>query len=175
MAQVTSDLITLDRIVKLVEAESSLQTSGVGEALQELIREGEVLEAFLSALADRQKKHTATQFLYALRDGDKDDKKLQSICKNLNAARGNLSLVIEVAHVGFTKKQTDGYQVAYDVLSRVDADVTDVLGVGLRIARALEEQGLATRDGMNQPRQTPPPLFARLGIAALTSHYRKRR
>lgn len=149
MVQVANGLGTLDQIVKLVEAESSLRTGWVGEALRELIHEGEVLKAFLDALAERQKRHTATQFIYALKDGDKDDKKLQSIRENLNVARRSLSLGIEIAHVGLTKKQTDGYQVAYDVLSRVDANVANVLGVGLRITRALEERGLTARDGMN--------------------------
>jgi hypothetical protein len=135
---VSGDLDSLHGTLKLVEDEPRLQTRGVEEALNDLIAKEKELQIFFDQVVQNQSKHKSTKFLHVLKDNDKDDKELQSLMSDISGARETLSLRIQEIHVGLTGNQNDGFQVAYDVLMRVDANVKKVLGSGLRIARALE-------------------------------------
>ncbi|PVH69642.1 hypothetical protein DL98DRAFT_522089 [Cadophora sp. DSE1049] len=140
---VSSDLDSLQGTLKLIEDEPRLQTQGVQETLNVLIAKEKELQTFFDTLVQKQSKHKVTKFLRALKDGDKDDKELQSLLSDMSGARETLSLRIQVIHVGLTGNQSDGFRVAYDVLVRVDANVKKVLGSGLGIARALEGRSLS--------------------------------
>jgi len=144
--KVSEELVTTQQTVDLVKAEPSLQTQGVGEALDSLIKKQEKLLVFLDALVQIQNRRKVERFFRALKDGDRDDRQLRLIMGDMGAARDNLSLHIQLTHVGLTRHQNDGFQVAYDLLMEVDMNVRETLGSGLRMARVLEARPLPPRD-----------------------------
>lgn len=108
------------------------------EQAQQVVAITEELDLFFKDLEARQKKGGALKLFHALKEGDKDDKKLAGIMTRLSDARGELSLRISVVHVGITGNIDDGFRVATDVVMEINDRVSQVLGRQLVLAERPE-------------------------------------
>ncbi|KAI6777572.1 uncharacterized protein J7T54_002883, partial [Emericellopsis cladophorae] len=141
----------LDAIVEslsLVRDEDRLQTARVELQVKAITNITAELRSFLDSLAARQREKTMSQFFYALKSGDKDDKKLQGILDQLDRARSELGLRISVAQVGLVGSLQDGFRVAFGVLEQINTRVNKVLGINLALMDIVKNQALQqTVDG----------------------------
>jgi hypothetical protein len=141
---VSSQLNAVSKSLSLVKNEPRLQEPAVDEQVQQVVAITEELDLFFKDLEARQKKGGALKLFHALKEGDKDDKKLTGIMTRLSDARGELSLRISVVHVGITGNIDDGFRVATDVVMEINDRVSQVLGRQLVLAERLENRQLAT-------------------------------
>ncbi|KAF5231404.1 hypothetical protein FAUST_9267 [Fusarium austroamericanum] len=113
---------------------------------EEKVANGQSRAASEDNLTARQQKKAVSQFFHALKSGDEDDKKLQSILDRLKRARNELRLRISVAQVGLLGNLQDGFQVAFSVLKQTNTRVNKVLRINLTLMdivknRALQQTG----------------------------------
>ncbi|KAJ4094510.1 hypothetical protein NW760_012661 [Fusarium oxysporum] len=137
--------------LSLVREEERLQTARVELQVKAITDVATELRSFLDNLAARQREKTMSQFLHALKSGDKDDQKLQGILDQLDRARNELGLRISVAQVGLLGNLKDGFRVAFRILEQTNTRVNKVLGINLALMdivknRALQQTG-QTADG----------------------------
>lgn len=110
------------------------------EALRSLVAEEKKLLRFLESLKVQQEKSKLRQLSHTLKDGDKEDRELDNILSRVHNARSELSIRIQITHVGLTGNQKEGFQVSNDVLMRVGGANAKTLGEGgLQLAHALEQ------------------------------------
>lgn len=102
------------------------------EALRSLVAEEKKLLRFLESLKVQQEKSKLRQLSHTLKDGDKEDRELDNILSRVHNARSELSIRIQITHVGLTGNQKEGFQVSNDVLMRVGGANAKTLGEGGR-------------------------------------------
>ncbi|KAF5694438.1 hypothetical protein FDENT_1167 [Fusarium denticulatum] len=148
---ISKHLDAIGESLSLVREEERLQTARVEMQVKAITDVATELRSFLDNLAARQREKTMSQFFHALKSGDKDDQKLQSILDQLDRARNELGLRISVAQVGLLGNLQDGFRVAFGVLEQINTRVNKVLGINLALMdivknRALQQTG-QTADG----------------------------
>ncbi|PVH75924.1 hypothetical protein DL98DRAFT_643329 [Cadophora sp. DSE1049] len=79
--------------------------------------------------------------------GGTDEKDLNEALSQLDRAKGELGLRIQLANVGVTRSLRDGMVATMPVIQRTNANVTRVLGAGLPIAKLLEDSTPKSRYG----------------------------
>lgn len=96
---VSKQIDGLERSLGLVKDEEPLQTAGVEQQVRAITEVAQELRSFLERLAAEQQRRVVSQFIHALKSGDKgdkDDRELEGIVGRLERARNELVLRISV-------------------------------------------------------------------------------
>ncbi|KAF4971134.1 hypothetical protein FSARC_1967 [Fusarium sarcochroum] len=142
ISTVSNHLNDIQEILELVRAQPELQTDAIETELVRLQLALEQLQTFHRKLDTRAQKTGLRQFLLTLRDHDRESQEIELILRRIKALQESLTIRILIVNAGLVGNQKDGYQIACDTLERVDKNVKDVLGEGLRIRRVLEDRSL---------------------------------
>jgi len=127
-------------IVELVRNEKDLKTPSVGGAMNRLDSVGETLLDHLFKISTT--KGPVQDFFHQLVSGKKGEDKLESIMKDLGNAKMNLSIQIQVAHVGLIEGVGQAVQVNITAVKEMNKMLIETLGSGhvLRISQLLERK-----------------------------------
>ena len=100
------ELQSIKSLVELVKKESALHISAVATSLDKLKGPEERLQKWL-AKVDTENKSAFQSFLRELTRGSDDRKKLETIMKDLDRAYHHLDSVIQIYHVGMSRKSDE--------------------------------------------------------------------
>ncbi|KAI0455472.1 hypothetical protein F5B21DRAFT_190228 [Xylaria acuta] len=140
LSSISTQLTSLSQSLELVKKERQLQTAPVAQQIEAIIVIENELKLFFGQLEADQKRGPMHSFFRALESGDYNDKELASLLGRLNDARQDLILRVTVTHVGLTGNVNDGFRVAYDVLTDINAKVNQVLGMNLVLAEMVQNR-----------------------------------
>ncbi|KAM0551294.1 hypothetical protein ACHAPJ_008397 [Fusarium lateritium] len=140
ISTISNQLDDLREILELAKAQPELQVNSIKKELTRLNIALEQLRSLQRKLIARAQKTAPKQFLLTLRDHDQDGKQIESALSRIKIIQESLTIRILIINVGLAGNKNDGYQLACDTLTRVDQNVRDVLGEGLRIRRVLENR-----------------------------------
>ena len=138
---------------RLVEAEKELQTAEIGAQLirvEEISRE---LHDFLESIVVSQGKSIVKKYLRAVGTGEQNAKEIRGILHRLAEARTDLSIRIQLAHVGLSGSLRDGFVAVVPTIQRIDHSLQKLLNMRLAVAVQLEPM-LASQRGVYLTRQT---------------------
>ena len=138
---------------RLVEAEKELQTAEIGAQLirvEEISRE---LHDLLESMFVSQEKSKVKKYLRAIGTGEQNAKEIRGILHRLAEARTDLSIRIQLAHVGLSGSLRDGFVAVVPTIQRVDQSLQKLLNVRLAVAVQLEPM-LASQRGVYLTCQT---------------------
>lgn len=137
-------------IVRLVEEEKVLQTAEIGEQLIRVQEIAQELQKYLECMTTLQKKSTVRQYLRNIGTGEQKEKELRGIMDRLAQAKTDLSMRIQLAHVGLSGTLRDGFVTFLPTIQRIDQSVQRVLDSRLAVAAQLEPR-LASQRGVYVP------------------------
>ncbi|OIW35572.1 hypothetical protein CONLIGDRAFT_676487 [Coniochaeta ligniaria NRRL 30616] len=141
----SSELDSLSRSLMLVQDQSPLQTIEVKAQVVRMVEIAKELEDFLHGLIPRRPhggKGKLREYVAELISGSEKERQLAAIMTRMAHARGELLVRISSVHVGLTGGLSDGFQVAFAVLSETNAKVNEVLGLNLILAERLRNREL---------------------------------
>jgi hypothetical protein len=144
LENLSTRLDTISASLAPVQREPLLQEPAVEQQVKAIVNIHKELKLFFDQLEAAQQKGNAIRLLRALKDGDNDDITLAGILERLTAARGELVVRISTVHVGLTGNLKDGFTVARDVVTEINANVRRVLGAQLVLAERLQTRQLVT-------------------------------
>ena len=137
---------------RLVEAETELQTAEVGEQLIRVEAISRELYDFLESMRRSQEKNKVMRFLRAVGVGEQTAEELRRILDRWAGARADLSLRIQLAHVGLSRSLHDGVVAVVPTIQRIDQSLQEFLNMRLTSAVQLEPL-LASQRGVYITRQ----------------------
>ena len=149
-------LETLANTARLVEAEKELQTAEIGAQLIRVEEIAQELYEFLESMSVYQEKGKVKKYLRAIGTGEQNAKEIRGILQRLAEARTDLSIRIQLAHVGLSGSLRDGFVAVIPTIQRIDESLQKVLNMRLAVAVQLEPK-LASQRGVYLTYQT---LFA---------------
>jgi hypothetical protein len=134
------EIETINLLVRTIDDEDALQTAVVNSELTKLHAVGVKLVRCLREL-DPGNKGMVRQLAHQLVHGTKDEETLADIMKNLDRAKANLSLQVQLANVGLTRMVHDTVLANVEVINRIDRLLTVVFGEshGLKLAGLLKD------------------------------------
>ncbi|KAI3394131.1 hypothetical protein diail_3184 [Diaporthe ilicicola] len=132
------ELYNIKQILKVVQQEKVLRLGSIIEDLEQLYLHGNQLQRSLQKLGKErgQLQGIAHQLLYGQRSLDE----LNEIMGKVGRAKANISLKIQVVHVGLTRSLGDVVLVNCEVVEALDKKLQELLGEGngLKIAELLQ-------------------------------------
>ncbi|KAI9690728.1 MAG: hypothetical protein M1820_009859 [Bogoriella megaspora] len=137
----SEEILSIGKIVSIVEDEDALQTANVSAVLIKLRMTEDNLVNWLKK-ADPGKKGLMRQSLYQLVHGSKEYKILGEIKDELTRVKSDLSITIQVAHVGVTWTAKLEIVANNKIIRRVNKRLVKLFGKdgGLKIADLLEHR-----------------------------------
>jgi len=137
----TLEIESLSAIVRTILDEDALQTAMVALELDKVAVVGKKLVQCLRDL-DPGSKGQMRQIAHQLLHGTKQEETLADIMVELDRAKFNLSLRIQLANVGLTRMVHNSVLANVEVVNRIDRLLTEVIGEthGLKIAGLLPDE-----------------------------------
>ena len=137
------EIETINTLVCLIKNENALQTAVVITELDKLYAVGVKLVRCLEEL-DSGKKGIVRQLTHQLMHGGKDEETLANIMRDLDRAKGDLSIRVQLANVGLTRMVHDTVLANFDVINRMDSLLAGVFGKshGLKLAGLLKDMDI---------------------------------
>jgi hypothetical protein len=134
------EIETINLLVRTIDDEDALQTAVVNSELTRLHNVGVKLVRCLREL-DPGNKGMVRQLAHQLVHGTKDEETLADIMKDLDRAKANLSLRVQLANVGLTRMVHDTVLANVEVINRIDRLLTVAFGEshGLKLAGLLKD------------------------------------
>ncbi|KAF5579819.1 hypothetical protein FPCIR_10883 [Fusarium pseudocircinatum] len=142
ISNVSIQLDDLQEVLGIVRKERELQVDSVEAELARLKVILERLEAIYSKLDKRANKNGIKQFMHTLLDHDRDVEEIREILGRIGSHQESLTIRILVVNTGLVRTLRDGYHMTDTTLTRVDQNVAEALGEGVRIRRVLEDRSL---------------------------------
>ncbi|PVH81843.1 hypothetical protein DL98DRAFT_623151 [Cadophora sp. DSE1049] len=135
------EIESLHAIVRTIKNEEALQTAVVGVELDKVGVIGRKLVQCLRDL-DPGSKGKARQIAHQLLHGTKEEETLSDIMVDLDRAKFNLSLRLQLATVGLTRMVHDTVLANVEVVNRIDRLLSEVTGGthGLKLASLIQEE-----------------------------------
>jgi hypothetical protein len=131
------EIETINVLIRTIDDEDALQTAVVNSELTKLHAVGAKLVRCLREL-DPGNKGRVRQLAHQLVRGTKDEETLADIMKDLDRAKANLSLRVQLANVGLTRMVHDTVLANVEVINRIDR----LLAVVFRESHGLKLSGL---------------------------------
>jgi ATP phosphoribosyltransferase regulatory subunit HisZ len=134
------EIDSVNAIVSTIVDEDALQTASVASELTKLCTVGTKLMKCLKEL-DPGDKGIVRQLAHQLVHGTKEEETLADIMADLDRAKADLSLRVQLANVGLTRMVHDTVLANIEVINRIDRLLAEVLGEGhgLKLAGLLED------------------------------------
>jgi hypothetical protein len=134
------EIENLNAIVGAIVNENALQTAAVSSELTKLHDVGAKLVKCLGEL-DPRNKGIVRQLAHQLVHGTKEEETLADIMTDLDRAKANLSLRVQLANVGLTRMVHDTVVVNVEVIDRIDRLLAAVFreSHGLKLASLVKE------------------------------------
>ena len=150
LIDLSRDITSAKEIVGLVKDEAVLGTAGVAKAMGDVLRVVTNLEVFFKELEISALNSPVRQFAHQLIKGTKEQQKMDELMKGLRNAKSNLSLHIQVAHVGLTRTASQALAVDPNIVERIDKLLQKRLGEGkgLRIAALIRQRPRSCKRGL---------------------------
>ena len=135
------EIETINLLVRTIDDEDALQTAVVNSELTRLHTVGVKLVRCLREL-DPGNKGMVRQLAHQLVHGTKDEETLADIMKDLDRAKANLSLRVQLANVGLTRMVHDTVLANVEVINRIDRLLAEVFreSHGLKLAGLLKDK-----------------------------------
>jgi hypothetical protein len=135
------EIETINVLVRTVDDEDALQTAVVNSELTKLHAVGAKLVRRLREL-DPGNKGRVRQLAHQLVHGTKDEETLADIMKDLDRAKANLSLRVQLANVGLTRMVHNTVLANVEVINRIDRLLAVVFreSHGLKLADLLKDR-----------------------------------
>ncbi len=162
----SQQLEILEQSLHLVREEKALQTPDVVRQVGAVARIAEEIKIFFSRLAAEQRRNTMSQFVHALKSGDKKDRELREMLDRLDRARGELVLRISVAQVGLVGSLQDRFCATFDILRDVSDTARLALGANLEFVDRLGNKTLRQTEAH---RRSTGPYSVRAQVCVDTS------
>lgn len=139
--ELSCGITTTKDIVGLVRDERDLNTKGVLKAIRNVVKVVTALEGFLINLENGAMNGQARQIVHQLFKGSKEQQKLDEMKSALLAAKSDLSLYIQLAHVGLIRDASEAVVNAI-LVDRIDRLLQTRLGQGqgLHIATLIKQR-----------------------------------
>lgn len=137
----TLEIESINVLVRTIDDEDALQTAVVISELTKVHAVGTKLAECLGEL-DPGNKGRVRQLAHQLVHGTKDEETLADIMKDLDRAKANLSLRVQLANVGMTRVVHDTVLANAEVIDRIDRLLIVVLreSHGLKLAGLLKDR-----------------------------------
>jgi hypothetical protein len=137
------EIETINTLVIIIEKENALQTAVVIAELDKLYAVGVKLVRCLEEL-DSGKKGIVRQLAHQLVHGTKDEETLADIMRDLDRAKADLSLRVQLANVGLTRIVHDTVLANFEVINRMDRLLAGVFrkNHGLKLAGLLKDMDI---------------------------------
>jgi hypothetical protein len=137
----------LRAIIILIHDEEELQTAKIRPELERLGKISNDLSACLKRL-EKGSKSPVRQFAHQLANGSRDERELADIMTELDRAKSSISVRLQLAILGITRKNGDIVLANAAVIHRMDNMLEDFFGKGqgLKLASLLRDrqpQGLS--------------------------------
>lgn len=132
----------LREVLEIVQKERELQVDSVEAELARLKVTLRQLETVYRKLDKKANKNGIKQFMHTLWDHDRDVEEIREILGRIRSHQESLTIRILVINAGLVGTLRDGYHLNGTTLTRVDQNVAEALGEGLRIRRVLEDRSL---------------------------------
>lgn len=123
----------------MVEEQEQLQTANVLHQVAEIRDISEELEEHLDKQIAKQKQSTSRQFVHALGRGFEDEETTEKILNRLQRAKADMSLQMQLAHIGISGDMQKGSLATLPLVRQVDAMLQLALGERLQVTSLLEE------------------------------------
>ena len=153
---------------RLVEAEKDLQTAEIGEQLIRVKAISQELNDFLESMRSSEKKSKVKKYLHAIGTGEQNAQELRRILDRWTGARADLSLRIQLAHVGLSRSRHNEVVAVVPTVQRIDQSLQE-LDMRLTFADQLEPL-LASQRGVYITRRAL--LMDRLTTSQMITRYR---
>jgi hypothetical protein len=137
------EIETINTLVFTIKNENALQTAVVIAELDKLYAVGVKLVRCLEEL-DSGKKGIVRQLAHQLVHGTKDEETLADIMRDLDRAKADLSLRVQLANVGLTRIVHDTVLANFEVINRMDRLLAGVFrkNHGLKLAGLLKDMDI---------------------------------
>jgi hypothetical protein len=112
----------------------------VSQQVKTIISVAEDLKAFLERRQAEQQRKAIQRFTHALNSGDRDDKELDDMLRQLGSAKDELVLRITLTQVGLLGNIKDGFSVVVNQLIETNKKVNETLGKELVLAQHVRER-----------------------------------
>lgn len=132
----------MQEVLEIVRKERELQINSVEAELARLKVTLEQLDTIYGKLDKRAQKNGFEQFMRTLWDHDRDSEEIREILGRIGSHQESLTIRILVVNAGLVGAVRDVNYMNRKTLTRVDRNVTEALGEGLRIRRVLEDRSL---------------------------------
>lgn len=134
------ELSNIKRILTFVSSERVLQVPEMMEDLKQLHLQGENLKIFLQGLG--KERGQIQQYANQLLNGRRSLNNLDGIMTSMGRAKANLSIKIQVMHVGLTRSVGDVVVVNCEMVEELDRKLQMLLGQGrgLKLAELLQHR-----------------------------------
>ena len=123
---------------RLVKAEKELQTPEIGAQLTCVEVKSRELCDFLESMRRSQEKSKVMKYLRAVGMGEQDAEELRRILDRWARAKVDLSLRIQLAHVGISRSLRDGVVAVVSTIPRIDQSLQELLDMRLVSAVQME-------------------------------------
>ena len=119
---------------------SPLQSHSQCHLVAEIKQICEELVTFVGRQTILAGQSTVRQYVRALEQGSKDEQTMEQLFDQLNRAKMDISLHIQLTQIEISGNLRDGFVAALTIIERIDKRVQSVIGSRLRIAAMLEER-----------------------------------
>ncbi|CAG7930862.1 unnamed protein product [Penicillium olsonii] len=164
------ELQGIESVIQVVRREEYLQTAAV---VSELVKIKDLSQELLTLLKrlDPGDKSLPRQIAHQLSSGSKDEAALESILKQINTAKTNLLIHIQVAGVGLSRDGQNNIVANTAEISKLDQTIKTLLGDewGLKIASLIQHKPLQDSNELDRIGiSTPKGPTTRIIIGNLT-------
>lgn len=137
------EMETINALVRTIDNEAALQTAVVIAELDKLYTLGVKLVRCLEEL-DPGKKGIFRQLAHQVVHGTKDEETLADIMGDLDRAKADLALRVQLANVGLTRMVHDTVLANFEVIVRMDRLLAGVFKTshGLKLASLLNDMDI---------------------------------
>jgi hypothetical protein len=126
-------------IVELVKSQTALQGAPALHAI--LQRVHEIVESLMEHVQSMDKERSALKaFKHQITQGSAEREDLAVIVRQLGRAKQDLTLHIQLVHVGLTMNNQEAIAVNIDLVEEINRVVQSTLGKGLMIASFIHEK-----------------------------------
>ena len=130
---------------RLVEAEKDLQTAEIGDQLIRLEEISQELQQFLESMCRSQEKSKVKKYLRAIGSGEQSAQEVRRVLGRWAGTRADLSLCIDLAHVGLSRSLHDGVIAVVPTIQRIEQSLPELVHTMLTCAVQLQPMLAAQR------------------------------
>ncbi|KAI1311510.1 hypothetical protein F5Y03DRAFT_343345 [Xylaria venustula] len=144
----SEQLPQLESSLNLVLHLEPLRTAAIERQLHSILGIAIELKQVLEKPKSNRQQNCLRRFIHALKEGGKEDEALQELYDPLERARDMLCMRIQTARVGLVGNLRDGFSVVFNILTKTNTQVRQVLGIDLALMERLGPRAADRKDGM---------------------------